>query len=1171
MADFFFFAEYDRLLIQANTDAFGPDSTTPSNKFNFTSVHSNDPISGNTNLKAFAVCDGQILIQAIPDYANSINESNYVNIILKPNYQGNYDFQNIRYFVYRNILKSSIIDPDNIRIAPANTTDLTNIIWTTQNAINASKDSAEGNAPGTTTDEPNKKLSGINFTANISNSNTVPPSDIKADNQSFDDLFFNNQDNFTAPRIKAGEIIGFFDASANFGFDIIMDGYREPVKFGDLRRETNSITVSALPGSPTKIQIFTDKKEREKILTYFDPCTFFASFYNGTLFAKDSSGTKTAFSGVNLYTTIISKFENKNKVYIDIRNENDLSYDYYDNYPNLKLKINNGSSATLQYKTLGWPILMLGNSDFSGTNNNGVKNNLILNLPNGDNSNGLVYLANAYVTKKYPKKRKGSKKFIPLTYTSNFSQDVNLSIPNASNTLLQVSSYIKLNYIKRNQTGTPVNTTVFPTENFLENLFYPFIPISFWSSTYNTKFALGSYQKFVDAKADLNFSAIVETGYASEGSNVILYAIPKDIYEHRGHRFTNIAPVTSGNTDNVSFLNHIQKVIAGFRLIKQQLTISGNPDFYLEFVVNDESGKVKYKKENLLAVCITSTEFAAIQNVMSNFNTQIHPVFLLPLNVTPSTDDNGKYYLKIDWTVAGLDNNANYYSYPAALFTTKSGDKLIHSSSSFASVQQAPIEQAKISLYLINEVNLHQWTQRLSIFEMPKVNWELYDLNGLQKTYEPGDIDWDGSSLSGANINLAVGTRVIRIGSANISIGNESNFEFIVFWYKGRYREGLVSKKAFVNSNEVRVNLADYRMAGNSILREPFLNDCDQWISYLDAYFSYNIQTFTTQGQPNRIQIWNNSVFKTVLDNIKNKFNASKSLSIAVLNTKLETLSANLYTKDLLSATKGNFVSNTDNFNDTVERWLNNSTFQTFLTEKQPGANLEVPRMTSKWIRSKLIDPNEVILQQYYVNHPDAKKNITNLCFLFTHYSSGNTAEAFEINYLKDGLQECKSILSYISSNYPSTPVLLDPNVAWINSVNLNQPSTYYIIMSDDPFYVVERNGLYAEGVGIDSSFGYLNTDTAFSVFLHECNVSSFSNPGPNDNIFKSDTHMQPTDFYLNGLKDHISTNNYSSLEYFNLPVGQLKLFNPNKLYHFLFNYNPFVGAFYLNYFFNKM
>src|SRR5882724_8809951 len=112
MSRFFFFTNIDSLGNQADADAFGPVIGSPETKFRVTSMHR--PVAGKT-ATAYAVCHGRVLAQDVGP--------GLVNLILQPDEQPPFAFPRIKYFIYRGILKSTVVDIGIV--APAGTSDLT--------------------------------------------------------------------------------------------------------------------------------------------------------------------------------------------------------------------------------------------------------------------------------------------------------------------------------------------------------------------------------------------------------------------------------------------------------------------------------------------------------------------------------------------------------------------------------------------------------------------------------------------------------------------------------------------------------------------------------------------------------------------------------------------------------------------------------------------------------------------------------------------------------------------------------------------------------------------------------------------------------------------------------------------------------------------------------------
>jgi len=112
MADFYFFTEPEKLDPQTSDQAFGsvlntdPAFETGKDKYRITDIHTG------VNAPAIAVCDGLVCVQ--PD-----SPTTYC-IILKPIYQPSFDFPFIKFFLYKGIQRSSLVNNSNEIIVDVN-------------------------------------------------------------------------------------------------------------------------------------------------------------------------------------------------------------------------------------------------------------------------------------------------------------------------------------------------------------------------------------------------------------------------------------------------------------------------------------------------------------------------------------------------------------------------------------------------------------------------------------------------------------------------------------------------------------------------------------------------------------------------------------------------------------------------------------------------------------------------------------------------------------------------------------------------------------------------------------------------------------------------------------------------------------------------------------------
>ncbi|TFF33979.1 zinc metalloprotease [Mucilaginibacter psychrotolerans] len=334
-----FFADYVKLSDADDsnflTDGFGPISE---NGFSTTSkVHAKNIVE---RTKVYAVCKGRILIQPVDE------DPTKVNYILKP--ADSYGPFKIKFFIYRGLNKADVLN-NNI-LVPKNVTDINQPfflqkIW----------------------DEY------IKFNTNDENQNNLPDSfpsfliGYDPFNQSqanlIDDYFTNSSNDtnslyYQIPSCEEGDYIGNF--IGGMGFDIVLDR-------GDFKldRQTESFSLNLKYARKLSHAFVIDstitnvKQFKENIHQFIDPAAFWGSHI-------DCGSIKTFVSNAGIksnsliFENILKKFQNKNKIYLQVFAERERSYNYFS--ADRTIEIDHVSTT---YNTLGWPILI---QNFSSAN-----------------------------------------------------------------------------------------------------------------------------------------------------------------------------------------------------------------------------------------------------------------------------------------------------------------------------------------------------------------------------------------------------------------------------------------------------------------------------------------------------------------------------------------------------------------------------------------------------------------------------------------------------------------------------------------------------------------------------------------------------------------------------------------------------------------------------------
>jgi len=328
-------------IVQNATQAFGPQSSSTYNiSSGFTST---------ADAKAFAICKGIVLIQS-----NS-SSSAKVNLILKP-YKQPISGVNIKYFVYRGLRKSDFFDETG------------NILASGSDFIN--KIRADFSSFHNT--EPN-----LPFLAKYIG---YDPSN-QPDTLLLDDFFFKQSQyvesngefiedeegfgTFELPMIDIGASLGFF-TEGECAIDVVLDygDYKHSEESGefdfDLSYARSDNAEITLPGTGQT----EDKLIKEQIFQFLDIAAFYGSYTADGTVIIDNNGTKQNIVGQDIYSTVLSNFATKNKLYLYMQGDRTRSYNFYNNYDigetdnSLKIGASADVLAEREYQTQGWPVII---------------------------------------------------------------------------------------------------------------------------------------------------------------------------------------------------------------------------------------------------------------------------------------------------------------------------------------------------------------------------------------------------------------------------------------------------------------------------------------------------------------------------------------------------------------------------------------------------------------------------------------------------------------------------------------------------------------------------------------------------------------------------------------------------------------------------------------------
>jgi len=640
---FHFFTDTNLLAAQLSSDAFGPAGTdmAGNDQYRISSMH-----SASSNPAAYAICKGIVCAQDIPNTSPAL-----VNLILKPLDQPSINFVPVRYYVYKGILKNSLFTAATI--AASGTNQLTTAIWDSQNARNQSANTPNVPAPA--------EALGIDLTA-------VLDSTKYGDTMPIDNLFYRTGVDAEFQIVKPGWTIGTFDKT-RFGFEILLDGLGSKRELGLARTLENYVSVPP-PSSSSPADVFAHWHDKEKVLGFMDPCAFYGSFYGNSISAKTSTGSFDAKKGDSLHKDVIALFLNKNRAYVDIRNQYNNSFDYFNNYGrNLQIAFDaTATPLSLDYYATGWPILIIEGTKFSVTNS-GHFNTLRVALPLGDNNLPLLYLSQGYKStgsSPFSQKLSDADRVIQMNLQPGAlnTDEVALALPNlASSTNAQpVACYARLKYFRRidpSQTVTPGSPATVVAFNYLDNIFYPLELKPVLGGTSQIKSVVHDEEVYVDAKADLGIDFIGKVGFATDSSNVTFFVFPAFVISGDDDaKSTPFSIVAEGYEGSDTYLNMLLTKFDPKVIEKSQIV--GNPTPASDLTVIDvsrgDTTDGKFASPNFdyfIALVFGNPLYQSLVSLAASSFLPGYRAYLGVKNITRQTDAVGVDYVRYELVLRG--------------------------------------------------------------------------------------------------------------------------------------------------------------------------------------------------------------------------------------------------------------------------------------------------------------------------------------------------------------------------------------------------------------------------------------------------------------------------------------------------------------------------------------
>ncbi len=639
-----FFIDFNELGAQIETGPdtdmkFGPDPTTPTTKFNITSQFKLSNVS-----KAFACQKGMMIVQR-----NDSNTTGLVNIIIKPDKATKLNGLAVKYYVYRGIKLDSFMSESGgtYTLLPESTTNKSDFLtefWT--NETDRSNDDPNYTAP-----------TPLNLGYGADTLPLTNPDNLNED-RSIDD-FFNNKCTAKPISVEEGLWIGNFDNVAKIGFDIILENDLSiPSEVKHYRAATRSISI----GSETGLEL---RKLKDSILAFIDPAAFFGLHYrdkvtgvDSTTYSSGSKATGNKTTPGSLYTDVLSKFSNKNRVYLDIRSEKGLSYNFYDTYKisgtnsnNLRVDGADEAGAT-EFKTSGWPIKYFDTALQTGTKKNHIK----LRLRLDGNTKPVFYLDNkddSYHKDGHRNRThffSGSKSL--EDGETDWTAEVKLYYPHDSTGAKNNIAYVvKVHYFLED----PINTAT-----RLENQKYfnsPFCSVNLGEigdAAITNGWVENPTPQFIKEKLQTdgtgNFAHVARAGAYWDTQKVLFYAAAlKPEIRNSGKKYMNTysKKLSMTNTKYDKLKNSFETIVRQY----QRVDGSTNVDFNIVGINDYKVKNIHQNKEDLLLLGLIPTEFTTVKGTAGLSDHHPKYIFLEPDSSNPLYDNTTKHHRYHKYTI----------------------------------------------------------------------------------------------------------------------------------------------------------------------------------------------------------------------------------------------------------------------------------------------------------------------------------------------------------------------------------------------------------------------------------------------------------------------------------------------------------------------------------------
>jgi hypothetical protein len=641
-----FFIDHLELTAQAAAQGYGPDATQPTTLFNVTSR-----FQLANEAKAFACQESMMIVQ------QSAVDATLVNIVLKPNPALTIPLA-VRYYVYRGILKSSLINGNQLTAQAPTNNELIKRIW------------------------------------------AAAPQDTGAGTLGFDDNTFNGTDgigeifNGSHPGVKPilvteGEWIGTYNCDYMMGFEVITGNNRFLVDLNYVRAEQYQINVTNLAAG------FATRIKREEVLYFIDPAAFFGmhyskgvnySVYSGTTKTTKSTIEKTNNVSVNkTYSLLLSSFSTRNRVYLDIRSEKGYSYNFYGNYGDAAndhdVKIGQGAAATVSqnYETSQWPIFFVAAAQTTATSKNKVRVALRID----DNTKPVVYIEDSQLKEQSDKDRSNhfsGTEIVPGT-PPDWSKNLSFVFPNTGTGASKdnVACYIRIYYFRQqHNAASPLRNEKYYDSAFC-SVDLPRLGDAGFTSPHLKSANPNFVREALQTDGTGNFAYTAVNGAYWDDQRILFYStlesgvVGQDSEKFYVNTYTRRLNSIENKTFRAALRRDINILCRRYHVAGNEIRIPAINSYQPAGPIaeNRPAGPLT-QKENVLLLGLSIAELGAIKSATGLATSHERYIFLDAGTSNRLTDDDGVRYWVYTVRLQGLDANG-----APAIITPQSGSPIL--------------------------------------------------------------------------------------------------------------------------------------------------------------------------------------------------------------------------------------------------------------------------------------------------------------------------------------------------------------------------------------------------------------------------------------------------------------------------------------------------------------